>query len=188
MQSALTYVDAGMARQIATGLIGSEVRLSEQRNAAVGINFKVVLTNGAAATRSTTTKISDLLPELLANAIYETVTHRIDNLENTRNRFIAGNSDAYVAGTPVLLRNAMLHVDDMDVTAVLSEEACARFRVSIGSFWLRAYAPLGAAEVIRALGESPIETAGVLRFTAPYAAGGALPLTLALRICAIWLR
>jgi hypothetical protein len=188
MPRVLTYVDAPVARQIATSLVGSEVQLSENKNATVGINFKVLLTHASGATRTTTTKVSDLLPEVVADAIYEATQHRLTDLADSRNKLIAGNAGAFSPGTPILLQNGILLSEGRDMGAVLSEEECMGFRVGIGSFFVNAYCPRSAAPIVESLVNQPIEAMGVLRYTPPYSAGGALSLTLGLRVCAIWLR
>ena len=188
MSHVLTYVDEPLARQLATSLIGSEVQLSETSGATAGINFKVLLTRNHGVSKATTTRTIDLLPELVAEAIYEGVAERIPDLQSARSKLIAGGDKAYRPGTPVILTHAVLGADNIIESTSLGGEECVQYRARIGEFYVHAFSSKLAHPLLRSLLDQPVEVAGILRYTAPYPIPGALSLSLGLRICAVWLR
>ncbi len=187
MPNVLTYVDEPLARQIATGLIGSEVSLSERRGSKIGINFNIIVSGDRSAERATTTRLSDLLPEVVAGAIYDAVAAKIESLATARSRLVAGGTDAFPPGTPIVLLNAQLSGDGKCL-ALLSGEECIQYRLRINEFYLHAYCPKSAEIIFDSLVSQPVEVAGLLRYTPPYTVPGALSLSLGLRVCAVWLR
>ncbi|MEF8723423.1 MAG: hypothetical protein V5B30_12735 [Candidatus Accumulibacter delftensis] len=187
MSNVLTYVDADLARQIATGLIGSEVRLAAREGTAFGINFKVLVRRDRGVEQSTTTKVSDLLPEVVADAVNEAVLERITSLQNDRERFIAGGTRAFRPGTPVAISNAQFILDGKLGKSVLGGEPCVQYRFQVGQFYLHAYCPMAAEKVFDSLVGQPVEVVGILRYTPAYTVPGALALSLGLRVCAVWL-
>src|SRR5687767_3903857 len=100
MQSVITFIDEPLVRQLATGLIGSEVRLTKKDTSVIGVNFKVLIRQDQGTEHSTATKTADLLPELLAQAIWEELKgKKVNSLREARPKFVAGMDGAFVPGT-----------------------------------------------------------------------------------------
>lgn len=188
MTKVLVYVDSLLARQVASGVIGSEVSLTEKDSRTAGINFKVLLSRSSGEERSTTTKVSELLPEVVAEAIHEAVNSRIDSLDNARERLIAGSMNAFRPGNPVIVGNAFLSMEGHIANAQLSGESCSLYRLKIGDFFIQSYFPIEAISVCASLMSQPVEILGLLRYTPSYSVPGAMSLNLGLRVCAVWLR
>jgi len=188
MARVLAYVDAPLTRQMATGLIGSEVKLTEREGKTAGINFKILLTRSTEDERSTTTKISDLLPEVVADAVYESTINRIDNLEIAREKLIAGSANAFKPGVPIVITNASISTDGKDQNALLSGEGCILYRLRIGEFFVHAYCGKDAENEFDSFASQPVEVLGLLRYTPSYPVPGAMHLSLGVRVCAVWLR
>lgn len=188
MSSVLTYVDEVLARQIATGLIGSEVRLTHREGSSLGINFKVLVRQDRGTEQSSATRVADLLPELVAEAIKDEVKFRIDSLTDNRERFVAGTSNAFQPGTPVAITNVRLDGVGKEAEAMLSGEACIRYRLRANEVFLHAFATKVSEPVLDSLVGQPIEVIGILRYTPAYSVPGAIAPSLGLRLCAIWLR
>lgn len=188
MPSVLTYVDELLARQIATGLIGSEVQLSKRSGSTVGINFKVLLQRNQGVETATTTRISDLLPELVAEALNEAIRERVNDLGIARSRLVAGSPGAYAPGTPVVVSNARLSIREKEPKSVLAGEDCVRYRLIVNEYFVHAFGPHNAETLLDGMADQPIDVAGILRYTPAYPVPGAVSLNLGLRICAIWLR
>jgi hypothetical protein len=188
MAKVLVYVDPLLTRQVASGVIGSEVSLTQKDSRTAGINFKVLLSRSSGEERSTTTKVSELLPEVVAEAVYEAVDSRIDSLENARERLIAGSANAFKPGSPVIVGNASLSAEGHLASSQLSGEACALYRLKIGEFFVHCYFPVDAKATCDSLVTQPIEILGLLRYTPSYSVPGAMSLNLGLRVCAVWLR
>jgi hypothetical protein len=188
MPNVLTFVDDTLARQIATGLIGSEVRLTTREGTARGINFKVLIQRDRSTEQSKTTRIAELLPETVAEAIREVVEDRIDNLEASRERLIAGSKGAFRPGSTVLVGNAQISLETKQSHCVLSGEDCVQYRLQQNGFYLHAYCSKNAEPIFDSFSGQPVEVVGILRYTPAYAVPGALSLSLGLRVCAVWLR
>ena len=188
MQSVVTFVDEGLARQIATGLIGSEVRLTRRDTSSIGVNFKVLVRQDHGTEQSKATRTTDLLPEQIAHAIWEELKERaIDNLSDARQRLVAGVDGAFVPGTPILVTNVQFSSAGKASPAALSGEQCIRYQLEGGGGMLHAYTAVSSESVIDSLVGQPVAVAGVLRYTPAYGVPGPLSLSLALRICAVWL-
>jgi len=188
MTRVLTFVDVPLLRQLATGIIGSEVKLTERDSNTYGINFKVLLSRSVGDERTRTTKISELLPELLSDAVYDAIQTRLDSLESQRPRFIAGTPGAFVPGTPLLVNNCVIVGDGKNAATQLSGEACVSYRLKVGDFFIHSYIGQDAQRDVDSLVDQPLEALGVLRYTTPYTVSGAYNLNLGLRIAALWLR
>lgn len=187
MSSVLTYVDEVLARQIATGLIGSEVRLTTREGSAVGINFKVLVRKDRGTEQSSATRVADLLPEVVADAIKESVNVRVESLHESREKFVAGTGAALQPGTPVAITNVRLDSEGK-VDAMLSGEACVQYRLRANEIFLHAFVAKSSESVLDSLVGQPIEVIGILRYTPAYSIPGAIALSLGLRLCAVWLR
>jgi len=188
MSLVLVYTDEPLVRQIATGLIGSEVQIGEGQSSQSGINFKVLLTRTKSAHHNTTTKIADLLPEMISEAIHNAISEKIIDLNDARIKLVAGGPAAFAPGTPVLITNCQLSGESIVTDAVLGTEECASYCLRINEFYLRAYIPKKAQGFFMNFLNQPVEVAGILRYTPPYNVPGALSLSLGLRICSLWLR
>ncbi|HVB42936.1 MAG TPA: hypothetical protein VNF47_09560 [Streptosporangiaceae bacterium] len=185
----LAYVDQQLAYQLATGIIGSEVSLTKQRGASVGINFKVIFAANTGTEKSATTKVEHLLPEVLMDALYEAVPNRAATLDSVRHRLLGGSNDSFRPGTPLLLHNAKIesHPPSSEEDRVLAGESCELFTISSGTFSIRGFAnPSHASSVKQLIGE-PIQILGILRYAAPYRVPGAVALNLGMRILGIWI-
>jgi hypothetical protein len=188
MARVLTYIDPTFARQIATGLIGSEVQLTERRDSTHGINFKVLVSRSHSAEKTTTTKTADLLPEVIADALYDAIKERVSDLGNDRSRFVAGSQGAHQSGTPIMVLNCQLILEGKEAFAQLAGEDCVCYRLRTGEFYIQAYCPRNSESHLDNLVGHPIEVAGLLRYTSTYPVPGAFSLNLGLKICAIWFR
>lgn len=188
MAGVLAYVDAPLVRQVATGVIGSEVKLTERNGTTTGINFKILLSRNTGKEQSVTTKISEVLPEVAAEAVREETKCKIDNLEGARELLVAGGRNSFKPGMPIIVTNAIFSSDGKSSPVQLSGEPCAQYRLKIGDFFLHAYCSVGSEGEIDGFISQPVEVLGLLRYTAAYPVPGAMSLNLGLRICAIWLR
>lgn len=186
MKRVQIHVDETIVYKMATGIIGSEVRLSERSGSSLGINFKILLRQDIGTEKSTTTKSSELLPELLAEAMNDAITERITDLASARSRFVAGMDGAYNSGAPIVISNVQLSLDDKDPKAVLGTEDCVRYVLQGSNTCIHAFCLPKAEPILDTLVKKPLEVLGILRYTAPYNVPGAFPLNLGLRICAIW--
>ena len=188
MPQVLTYIDAPFARQIATVLIGSEVQLTDRKDYTSGINFKVLVTQSHGVQKTTTTRTADLLPEVIADALYDAIPERVSDLGTARLRFVAGSLNAYRPGTPIIISNGQLIMEGKQLPAQLAGEECICYRLQNGEFYVQAYCPHNSESLLDNLVGQPIEVAGLLRYSPAYRVPGAISLSLGFRICAIWLR
>lgn len=190
MTSFVAFVDRPVAIQLATGLIGSEVSVARQETTTAGINFKVMFTGSHAAGTTSSTKVESLLPEVLVDALRRSVPARASTLDDIRSRLLPGSETVLAPGTAVLLERATLSPPpDSDQTELtLMGEQCSFALLRSGDFDMRCFYSPEHESGIRPLFGQPLEILGILRFTQPYPAAGAVALNLGLRVVAAWMR
>ena len=187
MAQVLVYVDHDLTCQVATGLIGSEVALRRQGSSRVGVNFKVLLEREVGEERATTTRIERLLPEVLVKAVHDALPAKARVLDDVRDRLVAGASDGFRPGTPLLVEQATLEFPSNGQSAVLAGEVCGKGRLLSGRYAMDVYLRDGHVAAVTDLQNQPVQVMGVLRWTPPYAIPGSTNINLALRLAAVWL-
>jgi hypothetical protein len=170
-------------------LIGSEVQLSQHVTSTVGLNFKVIVSRDTGTERATSTRIENLLPEVLVDAFKEEVPEHARTLDDVRSRLVAGAANGFRPGTPLLIHEATLgplpgHADD----EVLAGEMCAPGRIESGSYFLRSYFMAQHRDMMSQLAGQPVSILGVMRWTPSYEIPGASAANLAMRVASVWLR
>ena len=190
MNEVLAYIDHPLVCQIATGLIGSEVELRQHKSSIVGLNFKVMVSRDTGQERATSTRIENLLPEVLVDAVQEQVTERARTLDDVSSRLVAGVVDGFRPGTPLLIQEARLRAADgrEDDDCLLAGELCAPSLIESGSYFLHSCFAAQHRETMHQLAGQPISILGVMRWTPSYEIPGASSVNLAMRVAAVWLR
>ena len=141
MSKVLTYIDKPFARQMATSLIGSEVQLTNREDSPPGMNFAVVLNSTRSSQRSATTKAPGLLPELLADALYDASAEQVVDFGKARRAFVGGSQDAYRPRTPIVISDGCLISEAKQTNVQLADETCICYRLLIGGYNLRSLRP-----------------------------------------------
>lgn len=186
-KSFVAHVDQELAVQLATGLIGSEVSLSKQSATTAGLNFKVIFTGTQTDATSRTTKVENLLPEVLVEALRQETPVKAKSLDGVRERLLPGAADGCEPGTALLISECQLESLG-ETEGVLMGEECRVALLKSGQFDMRAYFRPEHDLAVRAIFNQPLEALGILRYTSPYPASGAVALNLGFRLVAAWLR
>ena len=191
MTGYIAYVDHPVALQLATGLIGSEVALTKSSQSTAGVNFKVIFSAAETRQQSTSTRLENLLPEVLVDALVQVVPHTSDLLDDVRDKLHAGHSDHLSPGASLMIRRAQLApvpAGEPGVETVLAGEECEVALLRSGDFTMRAFINQAHAGSVARLYGKPLAVLGVLRYTPPYGDGGASAINLGLRVAALWLK
>ena len=183
----LLYVDKELCVQLVTGMLGSEIHVSKQDSTAHGINFKVMLNRTSSTEKSVTTRIENLLPELVAQAAREATPTKITSLSEARAQLMAGANGAIPTGTPALITDVNFEEAD-HLPGLFGGEHCVPARISGQGSHVRAFLNERDGSLLEQVSGQPVDVLGVLRYTPPYAVPGGIAISLGLRVCAVWLR
>ncbi|MCD4655547.1 hypothetical protein K8T06_16625 [bacterium] len=190
MSGVLVYYDHELCVQLATSLIGSEVSLTHKAGDRFGFNFKVLVERERSSSISTTTNVQSILPEVLIEAIYDAVPHKLDSLKQDKNRFVASTTTAFSPGTIIILNSIKLihQPSESGKQIFLSGEKCDSFRIKDDDYFLQAFVQQGHGSLVTEHYNQPMDVLGVLRWRSPYSVPGCTAFNLGLRVGALWLR